>query len=415
MEQKKKPKDLALYAFIMLPSAFAGIPIYIFLPDYYHQAFGVSLLIISFILFILRIFDAIVDPVIGWYCDHYIRYRYVSLFFILVIFMFGFYLALNPVAPFYVASLFIGVLLFSIAFSFINILTYAYGALWSKQLKHKATIISYREFFSLIGVLVGTLLPFFLRQSTQSANSNRILSIIFITLIFLGGIMFAIWLKNFGDPMLKRKFKDKRPHLLRHYVRGLDLKGLRFYLIYFVSALGSSIPAVMLVFFSRLVLKTPEQTGLYLFYYFIGTLLAIPLYKKLVSHFLLMRLWATTICITIVIFIFSLLLQPGDSIAFMLISFLSGICFAGEIIIPNIWLAQWIDQDHRQHLGHGYYSFMAFLAKLSFALATIMSLPWIDRFNSPWVIKGLYCLLPCVIKGFAVVLILFSKTAKTNV
>ena len=81
-----KKADIFNYAFIALPVAFASIPIYIFLPDYYHTNYGINLALLSIVLFVLRAIDAILDPLIGWYCD---RFHYLSkISLVIVIFIF---------------------------------------------------------------------------------------------------------------------------------------------------------------------------------------------------------------------------------------------------------------------------------------------------------------------------------------
>jgi len=44
----------------------AGLPIYIYAPKYYADTFGVSLTALGALLFALRLFDVIQDPVLGW-------------------------------------------------------------------------------------------------------------------------------------------------------------------------------------------------------------------------------------------------------------------------------------------------------------------------------------------------------------
>ena len=44
----------------------AGLPIYIYAPKYYADTYGVSLTALGAILFGLRLFDVVQDPVLGW-------------------------------------------------------------------------------------------------------------------------------------------------------------------------------------------------------------------------------------------------------------------------------------------------------------------------------------------------------------
>ena len=55
--------------------AAAGLPIYIYAPPFYAQTYGVSLTGIAAVLFWLRLFDAVQDPLLGWLSERLIRKR----------------------------------------------------------------------------------------------------------------------------------------------------------------------------------------------------------------------------------------------------------------------------------------------------------------------------------------------------
>ena len=163
MEKSLKIK----YSLMIFPVAFAGIPIYIFLPDYYHNYFGLSLTVLSITLFVLRVLDALIDPFIGWYCDRFPRQHKKSFIVIVALFILGFYILCNPMIGSRLINLLIGVLLSTLAYSYLTIFINTQGALWKKGQKEKADIISLRELFNIIGVLVASILPFILAKFTK--------------------------------------------------------------------------------------------------------------------------------------------------------------------------------------------------------------------------------------------------------
>ena len=63
------------YAFIALPLSFAGLPLYIHMPDFYTAEFGMSIGMLGVVLLALRIFDALQDPVIGYLSDRMAKQR----------------------------------------------------------------------------------------------------------------------------------------------------------------------------------------------------------------------------------------------------------------------------------------------------------------------------------------------------
>ncbi len=67
--------DLFYYSFPAVFSAFAGIPLYVYAPEYYNANYGVSLSYLGLSLLALRAIDAAQDPFIGMLSDKYSRYR----------------------------------------------------------------------------------------------------------------------------------------------------------------------------------------------------------------------------------------------------------------------------------------------------------------------------------------------------
>ena len=62
-------KQLFSYGFLGVSLGFIGLPLYVYFPKYYSESFGISLVSLSFILFISRAIDVILDPFIGWLSD----------------------------------------------------------------------------------------------------------------------------------------------------------------------------------------------------------------------------------------------------------------------------------------------------------------------------------------------------------
>ena len=57
------------YGALGLPLSFVALPLYVYMPSYYANEFGMSLTLLGALLLGVRIFDAITDPVIGQLAD----------------------------------------------------------------------------------------------------------------------------------------------------------------------------------------------------------------------------------------------------------------------------------------------------------------------------------------------------------
>lgn len=79
------------YSIMAFPLAFLGIPLYIYIPKFYHDYYGVSLEFIGIILFLSRLFDAFIDPLLGVISDKWrlTQHKYFIFFSLGLIFFFN--------------------------------------------------------------------------------------------------------------------------------------------------------------------------------------------------------------------------------------------------------------------------------------------------------------------------------------
>ena len=116
------------YAVFAAMLAAAGLPIYIHAPKVYVDEFGVGLTALAGVLFALRLFDVVQDPVLGWLAQRLRGARALAVaggVAVLAASMFGLFAVTPPIAPiWWFALMMTG--LFS-AFSFLTICMYAQG------------------------------------------------------------------------------------------------------------------------------------------------------------------------------------------------------------------------------------------------------------------------------------------------
>src|SRR5690606_29756149 len=63
------PRQGLAYGLLGLPLAFVALPLYVLLPNHYARAFAAPLAALGFVLLAARGIDAVLDPLIGRWCD----------------------------------------------------------------------------------------------------------------------------------------------------------------------------------------------------------------------------------------------------------------------------------------------------------------------------------------------------------
>lgn len=399
------------YACIAFPIAFAGLPIYIFLPEYYSSEYQISLTVLAVTLFVLRLFDGLIDPLIGYFSDFFLKYRMVIFPLAFVLFMFGFTMLCVPIIEPILLNFIVGILLTTVAYSFLTINLNSIGAVWHKGEQQKSTIISWREGITLLGVLCGAMLPVILMSQMSAPQAYQAFALIFVVLMLITGSVFIFWLKKIF--VQRQKVILTQISLVR-YRHAFDRPLKWLFSSYAITAMGSAIPAVMLIFYSQYVLQSMDYTGLFLFLYFGGAIVGIPLWRKVALKWGMRQTWMMGLIGAVIVFAFVPLLGSGDILAFSIICIVSGFFFATELILPNTLLAELVDNHQRSGLANGFYSLLAFMAKMGFAFATIVCLPMLQWFGVNQMVPSqhlntiiivLYAGLPCFFKGLTAVIL----------
>ena len=119
-------RTVLAYGALGLPLAFAALPIYVHLPRYYAETTGIELALLGLILLGARLFDALIDPWLGWLADRWPRRR--MLFIALWPFAIGFVALLNPPATFAGLWLVCSLAITYLGFSAASVAYQAWGA-----------------------------------------------------------------------------------------------------------------------------------------------------------------------------------------------------------------------------------------------------------------------------------------------
>ncbi|MEM7616928.1 MAG: MFS transporter [Pseudomonadota bacterium] len=444
-EIKLKKYDLCCYGILALPLAFAGIPLYINAPDFYVTSYGVTLSSLSFILLFLRFIDAVQDPIIGIVSDRYAYYRKYIIIISAICFVISFGLLFYPLTDSYILWFTIFVFLASTAFSIITVNFYSLGGIWRQDKHQKTIIISYREAFGLLGLLIAVTLPAILQNNFEKITAFLIVSIFLAVIFSIILLIFCKWLNRHnylnlyhrnlqnvnsqnGDLSNENLLADKQTgselsvsvvksafNMAIESFRSINKHTKKFLFIYFISMLASSIPAVLVIFFIRDLLNLESFTGLFLLSYFVAAALGLPIWRYISGKYGKYNCWMVSMALAIFSFVWAYFLNEGDFLEYLIICILSGIAFGAELVIPSSILADHISDDKNEQYASTNFGVLALLSKLALAFATLTAFQYLEynnfaanAENSTEALASLsiaYALIPCVIKLFALYLV----------
>lgn len=399
------------YSLLAFPLAFAGLPLYIHAPDFYTRHLGLGLGAIGIILLLVRLFDAVQDPVIGYLSDRYATCRQMILALGVLALSVGLLaLFFGPQFSIATAIWFAGsMILATSGFSIVVINLNMIGGFWSADQHQRTRIAGWRESFTLFGLLVASILPTIFLSYTEATQAFRWLFVVYAIAMLFAWLMFIKFLKVADLKHLKQSTSLSS----NGFFQILHDKQRLFFFTYFLTQVAASLPAVLILFFVRDYLKAESYTGLFLFLYFISGAALMQLWFVLSKKLDKYRAWLISMVLSIAVFVWVVLLQPGDIVSYSIICILSGFALGADLALPASIVADRINARHAEDRATQYYGVMAFIPKLALALTSGFAFLILDQ--AGFIAAGentqktlltllmIYGLIPCVIKCLAAI------------
>ena len=395
------------YGLMGLPLAFVALPLYVMLPNHYAREFGVPLAWLGAVLLGARLFDAVIDPLLGRLSDHLLaRSRHAVLWMsawaslvLLIAFTLLFFPPVRSGPALLVWATALLLLTYS-AYSVLNITHQAWGAMLGNTPALRSHVFAWREGLGLVGVLLAAVVPLAMGLGASV--------VVFGVALLLGWLA---WCRAPVPPLVQHD--DDRvvgPYDVWAPLRHSAFR--RLLGVFMLNGIASAVPATLVLFYVQDRLQAPRQLEpVFLGSYFVCAALSIPLWLRLVARIGLARTWGVGMLLAIVVFVWAALLGAGDVAAFIVVCALSGVALGTDLALPSAMLAGVIaEAGHRRQAQGLYFGWWNMATKLNLALAAGLALPLLALFGyspgarDPDATRALvvaYSLLPCVLKLMA--------------
>ena len=390
------------YGALGLPLAMAALPMYVYLPQLYAQAGGMSLGLLGVLLLGARVADAGIDPLLGAWADR-ARHRPLLVALALPFLAAGLFGLMHPPATGAAAWLLLFMLVTFFGFSLATVAYQAWGAEAGGDAAGRTRLTASREGFGLLGVLLAAVLPGLL--SPELGRGLSLLAWIYPAL--LAG---AAWLSWRGAPPTPQAQRKSAATDLMQAWR--DPRFTRLLALFAVNGIAAALPATLVLFFVADVLQAPAWGGPFLAIYFLAGVLCLPLWVWLARRLGRMRAWTAGMLLACAAFTGAYGLGSGDTWQFALVCLLSGAALGADLALPAALLADIAEGD-----GHGdqpragaCFGWWNLVAKLNLALAAGLALPllaWLGYRpgsvddEARGALAAVYCLLPLGLKLLA--------------
>ena len=366
-----KTVPLVSYSFVGFILSISALPLYIATPSIY-AGLGQTIFVTGMMLMIIRLVDAFTDPIFGSLIDRtgghrFLRWLNPSLIILAssVFFLFNPPEFLSTNSKLVFSWFFIFTLIVSISNGIANIAYQSWAFAWSSQAETRNKLISGREVFVLIGLIVSSVLI--------ALESFGLLSVI----IFVSSIVVVIWLRRIKTVSIDTAFSTKVNKGTFNFF-SFESKRMKLFLVLcFFNTFANSIPALLFVFFfSDALLLEKSEGGILLSAYFLSAAISIPLWRKTISKIGNKQTWFTALTLSIVFFITVLFLEEGHFYPFLFVCVITGVALGGELISAPAVLNDLIPPNRNEtSVASTYFGIWSLVNKIAIALASGFCLP----------------------------------------
>ncbi len=344
----------------------AGLPIYIYAPKYYADTYGVSLTALGAILFGLRLFDVVQDPVLGWISERLRNGKALIVNMVAVLLalsMIGLFAVAPPINPaIWFAVTISG--LFS-AFSFLTINFYAQGISKAGDgPKGHMRLAAWRETGALLGVCIAAVMPTVLMDLSDAPFATFAYGFAAAT---LAATLF-MWPEWTGRTMAE-------PSQIREILS--DRLTRRLLILALVNATPLAVSSTLFLFFVESRLGGTGWEGPLLVLFFLAAALSAPLWSLLASRWGGKRTLLIAMVIAVISFGFALTLQTGEMNQFAIICVVSGATIGADLtLLPAMFARRMAKVSPNGGQGFGLW---ALVSKFTLAFAAVILLPLLDN------------------------------------
>ncbi|WP_342077585.1 MFS transporter [Yoonia sp. SS1-5] len=385
----------------------AGLPIYIYAPKYYADTYGVSLTALGAVLFGLRLFDVVQDPVLGWISERLtdIKKLIVTLVAcVLALSMIGLFAVAPPIAPIWWFGLTVTGLF--TAFSFLSINFYAQGiSKAGPSADGHVRVAAWRESGALLGVCIAAVIPTALIGVVADPFAAFAYGFAVLTLI----ATLFMW------PEWKGRV-SQAPTKIGQIVA--DRTARKLLILALINATPLAVSSTLFLFYVESRLGATGWEGALLVLFFLAAAISSPFWSALARRFGEKPILLIAMVLAVASFGYTLTLNTGDVIPFAVVCVLSGATIGADLtLLPAMFAKRMAVISPNGGQGFGLWNLVN---KFTLAFAAVVLLPLLERSGfeagaqdlpgeALTMLTVLYALVPSLLKLVAIGLLVATK------
>jgi glycoside/pentoside/hexuronide:cation symporter, GPH family len=337
-------RQLLAYALPAAPLAALTLPFYVMVPEFYTRDLGLPLASVGVALLLVRLIDAVSDPVAGLLADRFRpRFGRRRLWVLLAapFVALASWLVMAPPREAGVGHLFVWATALSLAWTAFQVPYYAWGAELSRSYAGRTRVAAFRETATVIGTLLALLIPAGVQMKGGSAGTG--LAALALAIAVLLPLAALLSVRVTPEPVERTRRDMPFAEGLRHLVANRAFT--RLLAAFFINSFANGLPAALFLFFVGDRLGAREAAGPLLILYFLSAIAGVPFWLWLARRSSKHRAWSWGMIMAAVTFGAATQLGTGQVGAFAVVCVLTGLALGADVVMPASLQADVIDTD----------------------------------------------------------------------
>jgi len=416
-------KSIFAYSFQSFYLAGSFLLLFIFLPSFYNLSLGFALSTLGLIILVSRFFDVFSDMYIGFQTEKRFingkskknQIQFGVLIFILSL------VGLYVVQP---SNIYLFIFYYNLALISYSIAIIPYDSIVIDQKKistRRFQLATIKEIFTILGVICALIFPTIVSKILSvdllSPQVIKLTGFFMIAVSVIGIVIFHF----FYEYESQNQSKSVSIKQIKLFI-SKNKKVMSFAKITFFNLLANNFTANLFIIFVSVHLGLPDQAGLLLILYFLVTLISTPLWYKIGKSYSNMFLLQVGTLVTMIGFSPVLFIQSQNWELYLVVIFITGIGIGIDLIIPQIELADILDENKDNRLSQIFTAFFSIIKKAAIGIAGGISLSgygYLEKiefslYPSIPNIMIFYFFIPLIIK-LIVLFLVMSYRSKFNV
>ncbi len=349
MSQRRSSWALARFAAPAIPISAMGLPLVVYLPEYYINSLGLPMAMVGAAFLIVKLVDMMLDPVLGGIMDgtrsRFGRFRpwLVLGTPIIAVGTFALFMAQPGVGPlylwFWLAVLYVG-------YSMVVLSQTAWGAVLSSDYQQRSRVFAWWQGANVVGMILVLCLPPIVTGVFKGDHLASMQAMGWF-IVLLAPLTVLLAVTTVGEPAAPPKHGKTG---LKQYLNLLGRPSVQRLLIAdLLMGLAPGIAGTLfLFFFERMKGFDKTQSGILLLIYFIAALAGAPLWPMLAKKIGKHRSLAVASVLYAIVQLTAVITPPGALGLGMIVLVLAGLPYSAAPLLVRAMMADIGDEERLQ-------------------------------------------------------------------